>query len=179
MKFWYVLTLSMGLSIASPAAADPANFRKGPVITEGGAVAQVAADVPVAQGLDWKMDFDVATASPGKLNPRIDSAARFINMLAASGVPMGKIHAAIVVRSNGLMDLLNAETYSRETGGQVNPNAALLAQLMAKGVPVYVCGQSAELLDVKKADMIPGVKMTLSAMTTHAVLQGQGYAIEP
>ncbi|MEO6432740.1 MAG: DsrE family protein [Sphingomicrobium sp.] len=172
------IILSIVLS-ASPALANPANFSRGPIITEAGGVAKVAADVPLPAGKDWKMDFDVPTATPGKLNPRIDAAARFINMLAASGVPMANIHAAIVVRANGLLDLLDAQNYGRETDGQVNPNTALLLQLIAKGVPVYVCGQSAELLDIKKSEMIPGVKMALSAMTVHADLQGRGYVIDP
>lgn len=165
--------------LASPAAADPANFTKGPVITQGGGVARIAQDLPLPAGRDWKMAFDVSSSAAGKLNPHIDAAARYINMLAASGVPQAKIKAVLVFHGGGMMDLLTAANYARETDGQANPNTALLQELLARGVPIYVCGQSAELLDVKKDEMIPGIQMALSAMTAHETLQAEGYAVKP
>lgn len=172
------LALALGLAV-TPAAADPANFSNGPVLNRGGGVAAVAADMPLPPGKEWKMAFDVPAATAGKLNPHIDAAARYINMLVAAGVSPGKVKTAIVVHGGGLMDLLDAPNYARETDGKANPNAALLAELMAKGVPVYVCGQSAELLGIAKSDMIPGVSIALSAMTAHEMLQNQGYAVKP
>jgi intracellular sulfur oxidation DsrE/DsrF family protein len=161
------------------ASAGPEMFVKGPVITASGAVANVKSDLPLPANKDWKMVFNVPTAVAGKLNPRIDAAARFINMLAASGVPMSRIHVALVAHSEGLMDFLTAKRYGDESGGAANPNEAVIRQLIGKGVPVYICGQSAELSDVTKADLVPGVKLALSAMTTYADLQGQGYAVNP
>lgn len=172
------LIFILGLFTA-PATADPARFSNGPVLTQGGGVTAVAADLPLPRGKQWKMAFDVPSATPGKLNPSIDAAARYINMLVAAGVSPGAVKTAIVVHGGGLMDLLDAPNYARETDGKANPNAALLSELMAKGVPVYVCGQSAELLDVRKGEMIPGVTMALSAMTAHEMLQNQGYAVKP
>jgi intracellular sulfur oxidation DsrE/DsrF family protein len=179
MKCATFLIAAAAIGLATPAAAGPDQFSKGPVITASGAVTKVDSDVPLPPGMDWKMDFNVPSAQAGKLNPRIDAAARFINMLAASGVPMSKIHAAVVLHSQGLMDVLNDTEYSKESDGAPNPNAAVIKQLIAKGVPVYVCGQSAELSDIRKADVIPGVKFALSAMTVHAMLQSQGYTINP
>jgi intracellular sulfur oxidation DsrE/DsrF family protein len=60
-----------------------------------------------------------------------------------------------------------------------NPNGALIDALRAKGVRVIVCGQSAAAYDVQKADLYPGVEMALSAMTAHALLQQQGYTLNP
>ena len=36
---------------ASPAAADPKNFTRGPIITQGGGVAKIAQDLPADGGV--------------------------------------------------------------------------------------------------------------------------------
>jgi len=46
-------------------------------------------------------------------------------------------------------------------------------------VKVYLCGQSAAYYDVKNTDLYKGVDMALSAMTAHALLQQQGYSLNP
>jgi intracellular sulfur oxidation DsrE/DsrF family protein len=46
-------------------------------------------------------------------------------------------------------------------------------------VQLLVCGQSAAYCDVKSDDLLPGVEMALSAMTAHALLQQQGYTLNP
>ncbi|HBH44411.1 MAG TPA: hypothetical protein DDY28_08390, partial [Hyphomonas atlantica] len=42
-----------------------------------------------------------------------------------------------------------------------------------------LCGQTAAYRDVTKADLLPGVEMSLSAMTAHAQLQQDGYTLNP
>ena len=51
--------------------------------------------------------------------------------------------------------------------------------MIDQGVRVIVCGQSAAYYDVENDALLPGVEMALSAMTAHAVLQQQGYALNP
>jgi intracellular sulfur oxidation DsrE/DsrF family protein len=46
-------------------------------------------------------------------------------------------------------------------------------------VRIFVCGQSAAYYDVTTNDLLPGVEMALSAMTVHALLQQQGYSLNP
>jgi intracellular sulfur oxidation DsrE/DsrF family protein len=168
------------LALAAPAAASPEQFSEGPIITGGyGAVAKIDSDLPLPAGMDYKVAFDVKTNKPGERSTGIDGAARFINMLAANGVPMSKIHPAIVLHHGAMFDVVNDARYGQEYGGGTNPTAALVRQLIAKGVPIYVCGQSAAWSNVSKADLLPGVKMALSAMTAHAVLQQQGYSLNP
>jgi intracellular sulfur oxidation DsrE/DsrF family protein len=173
-------TLAVGLAFlvaGSPALAGPENFTMGPILTGAGPIAKVASDVPLPANMDWKMVFSVPASQPGKLNPKIDAAARFINMLGASGVPMSRIHVAVVVHSGGLRDVLIPTKYAAESEGAENPNYVVVRELIAKGVPVYVCGQSAELSDLRGPDFVPGVKVALSAMTVSADLQHQGYAV--
>jgi intracellular sulfur oxidation DsrE/DsrF family protein len=167
------------VAIATPAWAGMDKFKHGPVITEFGAVAKVDSDLPLAPGLDYKLDFDSGKGVPEKVNLDLDSVARLINMLAASGVPMSKIHPAVVVWGPAMIDVTKQSRYGQEYDGAINPNIALVAALVAKGVPIYVCGQSAEQHDVLKSDLLPGVKMALSGMTTHAMLHQQGYLVNP
>jgi intracellular sulfur oxidation DsrE/DsrF family protein len=62
---------------------------------------------------------------------------------------------------------------------QDNLNADLLQQLMKNQVKVYLCGQSAAYYDITNDMLQPGIKMALSAMTAHAVLQSEGYSLNP
>ena len=167
------------VAAASPAAADPSKFSHGPAIPGFGAVAKVPdADLQIPANLDHKIAYDIGTGSPGAKSKNLEAVARLINMLSASGVPMSRIHPAIVVHNAGMWDVVGEARYTKEFG-VANPNAELVKQLLAKGVPIYVCGQSAAWSDVAKADLIPGVKLALSAMNAHAILHSQGYSVNP
>jgi hypothetical protein len=85
------------VAIATPAWAGMDQFAYGPAITDFGAIAKVNSDLPLAPGIDYKLDVDIGQGVPGKVNTDLDSVARLINMLTASGVPMSKIHPAVVV----------------------------------------------------------------------------------
>jgi len=54
-----------------------------------------------------------------------------------------------------------------------------LQDLMKNQVRVYLCGQSAAYYDISNDMLASGVKMALSAMTAHAVLQSKGYKVNP
>ncbi|HUP67141.1 MAG TPA: DsrE family protein [Sphingomicrobium sp.] len=164
---------------ASPCVAAPEDFTQGPVITGFGAISPVQSDLPLPAGMDYKVAFDVKAGEPGKRSTGIDGAARLMNMLAANGVPISRIHPAIVIHHAALFDVVNDARYAKETGIDANPTADLVRQLIAKGVPIYVCGQTAAQASVSKSDLLPGVKMALSAMTAHAILQHQGYSLNP
>jgi intracellular sulfur oxidation DsrE/DsrF family protein len=167
------------VAVSAPAQADMSQFAYGSVITDHGAVAKVVTDQPLAPGIDYKLDFDIGKGVPEKVNTDLDSVARLFNMLAASGVPLSKIHPAVVVWGAGMMDVTTQARYGQEYGGAINPNIGLVKDLIAKGVPIYVCGQSAVQHDVAKSDLLPGVKMALSGLTTHAMLHQQGYFVNP
>ena len=178
MKKQLVLLGALTAFAATPALADASKFSHGPVIQGFGAVAKVDADVAIPANLDHKIAYDIGSGSPGSKSKGLDAVARLINMLAANGVPMSRIHPAIVVHNNALWDVTNDAKYTQQFG-TANPNVELVKQLIAKGVPVYVCGQSAAMMDVAKSDLIPGVKVALSAMNAHAILNSQGYSLNP
>jgi len=174
------LPLAAGLFVlATPAAADQSNFSFGPVINDFGAIAKVDTDVPLPANSDYKIVFDVKSAKAGERSTGLDAVARLMNMLAANGVPMSKIHPAVVLHNDAVWEVVSDARYGKEVDGKANPSAPLVKQLLAKGVPIYVCGQSMAWSDVSKSDLLPGVKVALSAMTAHQMLRQQGYALNP
>ena len=168
------------LTLAQPASAQMENFKPGPVLADFGATAPVQQSEPVAKDAIFKISFDVSTAAePDKINRTIESAARFINMQVAAGVPEENIHLAVVVHGGASFDLTSQAFFAAHKDGKENASAAAIAQLQEHGVQFYLCGQSAAAHGITNADLLPGVKMSLSAMTAHALLQQQGYTVNP
>ena len=123
-----------------------------------------------AEDAVFRHSFDVSKrAEDGELNRTLVSAARFINMHARAGVEAEHIELAVVVHGTAVHDV----------SGDASGSADLVAALIERGVKIIVCGQSAAYYDVETGDLLPGVEMALSAMTVHALLQQQGYTLNP
>ena len=162
-----ILILAACTSIAW---AEESAFTKGPVFTDYGPVADINTTMEIAPGTVFKHSFDVSSPAPdGEPNSTLVSAARFINMQARAGVSMDNIQIAVIVHGKAVKDVADEESTS----------ADLIAALTDHGVRIIVCGQSATYYDVATDDLLPGVEMALSAMTAHAVLQQQGYTLNP
>ncbi|MGN3974173.1 DsrE family protein [Tsuneonella sp. SYSU-LHT278] len=169
------------LGVARPSAAqDFSAFHEGPIFTEFGAVARVDPDVDVPANMRFSVAFDVVEpAGESSINRSVDTAARFVNMHVLHGVPQENIEVALVVHGKASFDVMNREAYAARFAGRDNLTSAALEEMMAKGVKVYVCGQSAKAHGIVKEDLVPGVQVTISAMTAHAMLQQQGFTLNP
>ncbi len=166
---------ALAVAVASPSFSDAADFKTGPLIKQYGPVAVVPGAEPLAKNTVFAVAFDVIqSGEKDAVNRGFESAARFLNMHSAAGVPAESMKLAIVVHGAAVQDLTNDTVY-----GGSNKNAELIRLLLANGVSVQVCGQSATFRGVRAEDLLPGVKMALSAMTAHALLQQQGYSINP
>jgi len=122
-----------------------------------------------------KVAFDVTEAGePDAVSRRLETPARFLNMHASAGVPAENMSVAIVVHGPAASDLLTDAKL-----GHANPNAALIAELIAAGASIQLCGQTAAARDFAPDDLLPGVTVSLSAMTAHALLQQDGYTLNP
>ncbi len=169
----------IALTLLGPAYAEEAAFSTGPVFEAFGPVADIDADFAIPKGMDFRLRFDVREGGEaGAVNRRLETAARFINMHARAGVPEKKMKLALVIHGKAVNDVTNAAHYAEAVGGD-NANAPMLAALMEKGVRIIVCGQSAAYYGVTNEDLLPGVEMALSAMTAHAVLDKEGYVLNP
>ncbi|MFV8817689.1 DsrE family protein [Haliea sp. E17] len=160
--------------LAMPALAGPDAFKPGAVVPDYGSYAPVPGTKLPAE-TRFKVAFDVAEAGPeDDINRKLVSAARFLNMHEAAGVPVENISLAVVVHGGAWKDLL-----TNKARGSTNPNATLIAELVAAGTRIELCGQTAAMRDVVKEDLLPGVTIGLSAMTAHALLQQEGYTLNP
>ena len=154
-------------------------FNDGPLIFNYGKHAIVKQDIPVDKKAHFNIAFDVGTSGgQEKVNNHFNSLARFLNMHVANGIPTNNIKLALVVHGKAGFDLLNTDAYQAQFLTN-NPNSELLTQLLKNKVDIYLCGQSAAYYKIENKALHKGVKMSLSAMTTHALLQQKGYTLNP
>lgn len=174
------LVLLALLLTPTAALAQNASFHPGPVFPDIAPVATIKSDMPVPAGAVLKATYDVTEqGEPGTRNKRFDSAARFLNSHVEAGVPEGNIRIAYVVHGKAITDLLKPEGHAARTGGKANATAATIAALRKHNVEFYVCGQAAAAQGVSNADLLPGVKMAISASSAHVLLGMQGYQLVP
>lgn len=168
------------IALTTAAFAGESVFHPGPVFKSFGEIAAVDSDVPLAKDTMFKVAFDVSQQDKsGKINSTFVRAARFVNMHVAAGVARENIKIAIVVHGSASFDVTQNEFYARNRNGARNPNIDAIKELTDFGVQIYICGQSAAYHGISKTDLLPNVKMSLSAMTAHALLQQQGYTLNP
>jgi intracellular sulfur oxidation DsrE/DsrF family protein len=153
----------------------------GPAIERFGAVYPVedpSFDTPT--DMVYRVAFEVALGAdePDQVNPRIGTLARFLNMQARSGVARENMKLALVLHGTAGKDALGDEGYRRRFGVD-NPNAALIHALREYGVRVVLCGQTQMHRGLTRDELAPGVEVALSAMTALAVLQSEGYQVNP
>ena len=168
------------LLIPESAQAQESKFQPGTVLTEFGKVAPVKTDFKIPRGTKFKVIYDIVDpAEPGQLNRKLNTPARFLNMHAAAGVREKNMKLAVVIHGQASLDVANAKVYGAAYDGAENGNVAIIKALTEQGVRIILCGQSAAFYGVSHEDMLPGVEMALSAMTAHAILQQEGYTLNP
>ncbi|MEI6485008.1 MAG: DsrE family protein [Sphingomonadales bacterium] len=167
------------LLLAAALIAMPAAATDGPVFKSFGSHTPVEFDVIIPKGMVLRHVYDVTAATPGKRNPGFETAARFINSHVANGVPERDVAVAVVVHGPAIAELTKPEAYAARNNGAANASEAMVKEMLAKGVRFLVCGQAANAMGVKKADLLPGVELAISASSAHAILQAQGYSLNP
>ncbi|HEY5406242.1 MAG TPA: DsrE family protein, partial [Ginsengibacter sp.] len=100
--------------------------------------------------------------------------ARVLNLHVASGIPVSHIHPIIVVHGPSLFSIQNNGVYQSKYNKD-NPNSQLILDLMKNGAKFIACGQAMSFLDIKKEQLYPGVKVSLTAQTALSNYTGQGY----
>jgi len=177
MRFFLILALLVVVPAAK--AQDLSAFAPGPLISDFGMIAEIEGREPLPTQARFRISFDVVNAAePGKESRSFNAGARFLNMHAAAGVKPRDMQLAFVVHGKAVHDVLKNNIYRNKIGTD-NKNAALIKALQKHGVEIHVCGQSAAAYGVATEDLLPGVKMALSAMTMHALLQQNGYTLNP
>jgi len=178
MKFFKIIMLMMAI-VSQNVFAQESPFHAGPVFKDFGNIATINnPDLLVPKDTVLKVVYDsYKNSEVGKLTSTFNSAAAFINMHVEAGHPQENIKVAIVVHGGTSVAVTKQEFYGAANDGAINVNIPQIKALLKQGVEIYICGQSATFRGVSKDDLIDGVKMSHSAMTAHAMLQADGYAL--
>ena len=177
MKFKKITALLIATFLLQVTAAS--EFTPGPAIENFGETALVKDANKLKLEQKFKVVFDIGKqGDTDKPNRSINSLARFINMHVRAGIKPENISLALVVHGKASNDLLNNAAYQEKFLGD-NPNHALIKELLNNRTEIFLCGQTAAFYKIEKDDLQEGVQMALSAMTTHALLQQQGYTLNP
>lgn len=158
----------------------PGSTPSGPVIPSGGPTVKVdnpTFDIPA--GHEFKQYFVINKGDSATVSEQLTTVARFLNLHARHGVSKDKVHAAAVVHGSGWISLLADSAHAARFGGAVNPSRKLVEELLASGVVIVLCGQTAGFRGVKREELMPGVRVAISAMSAVNVLESQGYRYNP
>ena len=151
----------------------------GPIIKDFGKVWTIEnPDFKVDSTKTYKAVFDIMNSpeSHEAVNASIETAARFLNMHAQSGVPAENLKVAVVVHNKASKDVISDEAYQKKYGTK-NPNSELIKALQDAGGQIIFCGQSSVSRGFPKEDLIEGVQLSLSAMTALIQLQDENYRL--
>jgi len=174
-----VIAWVISLMVSLSCLADDSSFKDGPLIKGYGKHVSVQQDLVLNKNALYKVVFDTSVqGSEDKVSGKINSVARFLNMHAANGILPENIQLALVVHGKASFDLLNNNRYQAKYGKN-NPNEPLLSLLLKNNVRIYLCGQSAAYYEITNDSLHDGVQMALSAMSANAVLQQEGYTLNP
>lgn len=176
MKRNAVLLLFTFLVVVAVSAQEK---RPGPVINDYGAVWDVPnPDYKTREDAIFKVVFDIMDSpeNPAEVNKTIETAARFLNMHARSGVKPKNMEVMLVVHNKASKDILTNEGY-QERFGMDNPNAEMITQLMEANVEFVFCGQSSLSRNIPIEETMEGVQLALSAMTALIQAQNDGYRL--
>jgi intracellular sulfur oxidation DsrE/DsrF family protein len=126
----------------------------------------------------YKIIFDIYTDAKddSKINPLLNTVARFINMHTETGVPLENLKIVVILHGKATKDVLSNEAFLKKYKKE-NPNTALLKVLNSVNVNAYVCGQSYAYKAFDRAELDNNVKMSLSALTTLVKYQSEGYQL--
>lgn len=114
-----------------------------------------------------------------RVNTQLTTLARFVNLHVRHGYPVERVKVAAVVHGAGWGSLLSDAAFAKRFGGKPNPSRKLVEELLAQGAQVVLCGQTAGARAIAREELIPGVKVAISAMTALNVLQADGYRFNP
>ena len=175
------------IALAAPTAlaaqrpkTDPGLTPSGPLIQSGGRTVEVKdANFAIPAGHVFKAVYVIDQADTSSVSQQLSTIARFFNLHVRHGIPKERLHAAAVVHGSGWMSLLSDSAHAARFAGKVNPSRRLVEELLANGVQLVLCGQTAGFRGVRKEELLPGVQLGISAMTALNVFQAQGYQFNP
>lgn len=132
--------------------------------------------------IDYKILFEVTGNNPDstikEINYGLAEVARVINLHVASGVPAKRIYPIIVVHAGAVHALKNNEAFKKKYKID-NPNIKLIDDLKKAGTRFIICGQAMAFFEVQKEELLPDIKISVTAQTVLSHYQLKGYVWHP
>ena len=110
------------------------------------------------------------------LNKGLFYARKLINTYQKQGIAPEQVHLHLVYHGTGIAAVVNDEARKRLGAEAANPNGAILAELVNRGVQVELCENTMQQKGVKPTEVMPGVKLVVGAFPRLIDLQLQGFA---
>src|SRR5665647_817636 len=131
--------------------------------------------------LNYKLLFELVDNNKATeekdINHGLTEICRIINLHVASGIPVKNITPIIVVHAAALRSFYINAIYQNKYKVD-NPNIAIVDELIKKtGARFIACGQAMNFFDVPREEMIPQVKVSLTAQTVLSHYQLIGYKL--
>jgi intracellular sulfur oxidation DsrE/DsrF family protein len=184
----HLSTAALTLALAAPLAAQttpaplPGGQATGPIIQSGGMSFSVEDPTfPMPANHVFKAFF-IINAGGGdtlKVNEQVTTMARYFNLHARNGIADDHVKAAAVFHGMGWPALLSDSAFAVRFGGRTNPSRKIVEELIAHGATLVLCGQTAGNRGIHREELLPGVKVAISAMSATEVLQSQGFHLIP
>ncbi len=157
----------------------PGQQASGPVIKSTGMSIKV--DDPtfvIPAGHQFKAVFEINAGGGDtvRVNDQLVTVARYLNLHARHGIPEAQVKAAAVFHGSGWTALLTDAAFAARFGGKPNPSRRLTEELLEHGAQLVLCGQTAGARGIRRDELLPGVKVAISAMSAMQVFQSQGFA---
>src|ERR1019366_7865776 len=112
-----------------------------------------------------------------EINHGLTEICRIINLDVASGIPVKNMTPVIVVHGPALYSFYTNEKYKAKYKTD-NPNIAVMEEMIKKtGTMFIACGQAMDFLGIAQGEMIPQVKVSLTAQTVLSGYQLKGYKL--
>ncbi|MEQ8425773.1 MAG: DsrE family protein [Cyclobacteriaceae bacterium] len=149
-----------------------------PIIKNYGGIYDLpSAEEKIDPALTYNIAIEVVRASekPEDINWALNNVARLLNLHAMAGVSKDKLNVVLAIHGGAAFTVKNNEEYKKKYGVD-NPNLDLYQALQDAGVKIFVCGQSLIARDIDPRQMVPGVKIASSMLTTMTTYQLKGYA---
>ncbi len=130
--------------------------------------------------IQYKILFELTSNNPDStikdINGGLSEIARVINLHVASGIPAKNIIPVIVVHASALNAIKNNEAFQKKYKIN-NPNIKLINDLIKIGAKFIACGQAMAFFEVKREELLPDVKISLTAQTVISSYQLKGYVL--
>jgi len=152
-----------------------------PIIKNYGPMKPVPdAAVQPDKSIKYKVIFEITRVaqSPEKVNPGLDRVARFLNVMAASGILPKEMELAAIIHGPAAPAVLKNEIFKGRFKVD-NPNEKIIKDLKEAGVKLYVCGQTLADNGFEHKWVNEQIQIAVAALVVVPMYQLKGYAYQP